>query len=316
MDFYAEFLRLTQEPIFSNVLLSCNIVALVCWITTLVTNNFSQIDRLWSILPVIYGWTFVYFANPVNSGQIRLFFMATLVTLWGIRLTYNFWRKGGYSLHDEDYRWVHVRKMFKYPQYKIPFHLFNLVFIAFIQSWLLMGLVTPIWIVATSKPSSQENLNLFDFIVLIMYVIAFLTEIITDEQQFKFQTRKYQWIGEKKKDENTDGQYTSDELKDFKRGFLTRGLFKYSRHPNIFGELSMWWCIYLFTISSQYPNIIENFEYKKLINWSIIAPGFLNLLLHGSTNLTEKISSGKYAEYKKYQAKVSRIIPWLSSDLN
>jgi steroid 5-alpha reductase family enzyme len=50
------------------------------------TKNFSTVDRLWSIVPVIYSWTMVYDFYGIM--------MSILITLWGIRLSYNFYRKG------------------------------------------------------------------------------------------------------------------------------------------------------------------------------------------------------------------------------
>ena len=55
----------------------------------------------------------------------------------------------------------------------------------------------------------------------------------------------------------------------YQRGFLVKGLYKYSRHPNYFGELFLWWCIYLFTVSSQYTLLRETFDYSLLFNYSM-----------------------------------------------
>ncbi len=115
------------DPTFIKFWYFCNIVAFITWILTLINKNFSQIDRLWSILPVLYSWGFVISAilnNPGpqpdvqvisenlgediksgsarpgvvlesdNSSIIRLVFMSFMITIWGCRLTYNFWRKG------------------------------------------------------------------------------------------------------------------------------------------------------------------------------------------------------------------------------
>jgi steroid 5-alpha reductase family enzyme len=43
--------------------------------------------------------------------------MLGLTTLWGLRLTYNFWRKGGYKKGGEDYRWAYIRK--NYPRFLV-----------------------------------------------------------------------------------------------------------------------------------------------------------------------------------------------------
>lgn len=78
---------------------------------------------LWSILPWFYIWIFVYYSN----FNLRLLIIGIFSLLWGIRLTYNFSRKGGYSGH-EDYRWAYLRKAI--PN-KILWVLFNFFFISF-----------------------------------------------------------------------------------------------------------------------------------------------------------------------------------------
>lgn len=223
--------------------------------------------------------------------------MTGLITLWGVRLTYNYWRKGGYKKGEEDYRWTHVKKMFYYPEIKILFHLFNFVFIAFIQNWLLLGLAVPLWHVQTNK-SVQLNRN--DYLAAFCFVCFFVTEIIADEQQWRFQTNKKNWL-------NNKLTANENEIKDFKDGFLTRGLFNYSRHPNFFGELGLWWTIYLFTV------INEHSLFGNLVNYSILGPFVLNLIFLQSTPLTERISLSKYPSYKEYQSKVSRILPWFKT---
>jgi steroid 5-alpha reductase family enzyme len=66
---------------------------------------------------------------------------------------------------------------------------------------------------------------------------------------------------------------------EYKKGFITDGLFRYSRHPNFFCEISMWWVMYLFSVVS------------TGLNLSGIGALLLNLLFLGSTPLTEMISS-------------------------
>lgn len=75
----------------------------------------------------------------------------------------------------------------------------------------------------------------------------------------------------------------------YKKGFITTGLFRYSRHPNFFCEICMWWVMFLFSVGA------------VGLNLSGIGAGLLNLLFLGSTTLTEKISCEKYPEYTQYQ---------------
>ena len=67
-------------------------VALTCFVISEITRNYSQVDKLWSLLPIGYTW-FVAFKAGFDA---RTVLMASLATLWGLRLTYNFSRRGGY----------------------------------------------------------------------------------------------------------------------------------------------------------------------------------------------------------------------------
>mmetsp|Transcript_115814 Transcript_115814/g.248864 ORF Transcript_115814/g.248864 Transcript_115814/m.248864 type:complete len:135 (-) Transcript_115814:647-1051(-) len=115
--------------------------ALFVFILHLLTNNYSQVDKLWSIMPVVYSWTMVGL-NPPNT---RLTLAASIVTIWGIRLTYNFGRKGGYSIKfwtgEEDYRWLVLRNRISNP---IVWFVFNVCFISIYQSLLIMGFTLPL----------------------------------------------------------------------------------------------------------------------------------------------------------------------------
>ena len=70
------------------------------------TQNFSQMDKLWSLLPIAYSWIIA----ARGGMRARLVICAVIVTAWGIRLTVNFARKGAYRLNfwtgNEDYRWA------------------------------------------------------------------------------------------------------------------------------------------------------------------------------------------------------------------
>mmetsp|Transcript_4282 Transcript_4282/g.7675 ORF Transcript_4282/g.7675 Transcript_4282/m.7675 type:complete len:124 (+) Transcript_4282:137-508(+) len=84
-------------------IITCGAVALLCFVVSSISKNYSQVDKIWSIIPVVYAWF------PVCDSRTLL--MACLVTIWGIRLTWNFNRRGGYKWPlwdgDEDYRVCH-----------------------------------------------------------------------------------------------------------------------------------------------------------------------------------------------------------------
>ena len=158
------FTELLDDQIFQIQLFFCHLLALYAFILAIITGNYSQVDRLWSIIPSLYAWSYVYFEFSKNGTQTdtfyRLFIMSILITSWSIRLTFNYWRKGGYTVGSEDYRWEHVKKFLHYPEYKIPFQIFNLTFIAAFQNWLLYAVTLPMWYI--QKYNRREPFNMYD----------------------------------------------------------------------------------------------------------------------------------------------------------
>ena len=101
---------------FGDMLILCLVLAALCWLLSVLTKEYSWVDRTWSIAPPIYC---LWVAGAAGFDDARLNLMAALVTLWGVRLTFNFARKGGYQKGGEDYRWrrsgsVRVRWAFRY----------------------------------------------------------------------------------------------------------------------------------------------------------------------------------------------------------
>ncbi len=211
--------------------------------------------------------------------------------------------------------------MFCYPTWK--WQLFNFGFIAFFQNWLLMGIALPLWFIQTNKPTratiKQEPFNWLDLVLTLVWLMFFAIEVVADKQQFRFQTNKYRFLEMSLKQKKAfKEQSTVEDLSDYKRGFCTTGLFRYSRHPNFCGELGMWWTIAGFTLSSQLGYITRNLHVVNLLplNFGFVGIVCLTLLFHESTKLTEKITSAKYADYKEYQGKVSRILLGLPGRMN
>ncbi len=115
------------------VLIVAAVVCAFCWIASLITKDTSWVDRIWSIVPVVYVWIFAIAALVDGADATRLIVMAVLVTAWGARLTFNFARKGGYT-GMEDYRWAVLRGRMKPWQFQV----FNLLFIVLYQNALLV----------------------------------------------------------------------------------------------------------------------------------------------------------------------------------
>ena len=66
------FFNYFKDQVFQYFLIGCNALAILVWLLTLITQNFSQMDRLWPILPIIYAWSFLFVSykyNPSNNNN-------------------------------------------------------------------------------------------------------------------------------------------------------------------------------------------------------------------------------------------------------
>lgn len=258
-------------------------VAALCFTVSEITRNYSQVDKLWSLLPPAYAWITVA-AFPTTRTVI----MAVLVTMWGLRLSYNFHRKGGYNIvpwrGEEDYRWKILRDS---PALKgrMRFGLFNLLFISLYQNIIILLFTTPI-LLAALHPSTP--LSVTDIAAALLMLTFLITETIADNQQFRFQTLKRSGSG-------GSGEYRES----LSKGFLTEGLWKFVRHPNFASEQAIWISFYLFGVAAS----------GNWFNFTLLGPVLLVLLFIGSSVMTEKISSSKYPEYSTYQKEVPKFIP-------
>lgn len=256
--------------------------AILCFIVSEITQNYSQVDKLWSIMPIIYSLvTLIAFPTP------RILLMTLLVTAWGLRLSYNFGRKGGYNIipwkGEEDYRWKILREN-PLLEGRIRFGLFNLFFISFYQQFLILLFTTPLLVAAKY---SSSNLNLLDLFAASLFLIFLTVETVADNQLFRFHSRKK--LGLK------DGIYKES----LSKGFMSEGLWRYSRHPNFVSEQSIWLSFYVFSIAAS----------GEWLNWTVTGAVLLIFLFAGSTYMTESISSTKYPAYIIYQKNTAKFIP-------
>lgn len=278
-----------QNSTLHTLIVICAVSVIYCFVVGEISRNNSQMDKLWSILPIIYAWV-----TAVKGGcSLRLVIMAILVSIWGCRLTYNFAKKGAYSLRfwegEEDYRWPILRKN-KFLKNKFCWALFDLFFISIFQNAIVLMITLPMVAVMSSK----APFGLWDTIATLLVLSCILYETIADKQQMAFQTAKWDMIKSGKKLEELPLPYS--------RGFNTNGLWAYARHPNYFAEQSTWVCLYLFTLGA---GVTKN----GCFNWSLVGSMLLILLFIGSSIFGESVSSKKYPLYKDYQKKVNKYLP-------
>lgn len=278
-----------QQETLLILLIVFGAAVLYCFIIGEISRNNSQMDKIWSIIPIAYAWIIAgkSWMNP------RTAIFAVLVTLWGIRLTINFARKGAYSIKfwegEEDYRWQVLRQK-KVLQNKVVWAFFDLFFISFYQNLLVLAICLP----SLACMSSNEPMGAFDYVAILASTGFLLIETAADEQQMAFHTTKKKLLAE--------GKSLEELPAPFNKGFNTTGLFLYCRHPNYLGEQGFWLALYFFVIGSGVANY-------GIFNWTLIGPMFLILLFLGSSAFGEAVTNSKYPEYHLYLKQVFKYFP-------
>ncbi|TRM65058.1 hypothetical protein BD626DRAFT_400372 [Schizophyllum amplum] len=320
----------------------CTFTTVATYIASLVTSNVSQVDRVWTFLPTIYTAYFAllplfpntqpFFLFPYTPKELdvpnelspRAVLMLALVVTWMSRLSYNTWRRGLFSLKDEDYRWAVLRQ-------KIPpwlFQVLNLTFIATIQNMLLLYIAVPTAIASVYQ--SRAPLTVTDYALAALTLVDLALEFTADNQQYAFHAYKHAILAADKGDTSVPAydlaqQWPGARLNwvpaDARRGFVTRGLWAYVRHPNFACEQTFWWLITLFPVLPPHTGA-PPLSLKAIINapstwvmlsrlWPLFPGVALSLLFYSSTPFTESISVSKYPEaYAAYQARVAMFKPW------
>jgi len=225
--------------------------------------NNGLVDIAWGLGFVIAA-VYSYFAGGFQTERATLITILTL--LWGLRLAYYLFKRNWNK--PEDYRYVNMRKRWgtKYVYIKIFLNVYML------QLVLLFIIAQPILL---TNVASNKGLGILDYIGLAVWIIGYIFEVVGDNQLKSFI----------KKPEN-------------KGRLMKTGLWKYTRHPNYFGEATMWWGIFIIALSS--PN-----------GWlGIISPIVITLLLlfvSGVPMLEKKYKN--HPEFAEYALRTSKFIP-------
>jgi len=194
--------------IYSYALIAIVAFALTGWLLSFATHKYSHVDSMWSLFMVITAYISAIFMQDLsNRGWIVLI----AVTLWALRLSlFLTWR----NWDKEDHRYETIR------QNNEPHFWFKSVYIIFgFQAALAWVISYPLYVSITS----QSSLHWLDAAAAILFVVGFYWEAVADWQlmQFRRQASHPQEV-------------------------LQTGLWRYSRHPNYFGECLIWWGFGLF----------------------------------------------------------------------
>ena len=203
----------------------------------------------------------------VENKSITDTILFFFVIIWGIRLgSYLFKR---ISRDKEDVRFEKAKKKFLW----------------FLQYWMGQAL----WVSITSCAAviailkvDNSDINIYTLIGVTFWLIGFSVEVIADIQKDNFK-----------------------KINDSSKNFISSGLWALSRHPNYFGEITLWFGIYIISFSS-----FSGIEYL-----TIISPLFVYLLLTrmSGINMLEKIADERYghlSNYLKYKENTPVLFPY------
>jgi len=237
----------------------------ILWIFSIILKNVSIVDIFWGFGYVLVGIFYYLFSE---GYELRKLVVLILVAVWGLRLTiYLAWRNIG---KGEDFRYQEFRR--KYGEHRYWWF-------SFFQTFLLQGIL--MWLISAPLLGAQhmpvsDNLNIFDYIGIAFWIIGFTFEAGGDFQLAKF-----------KKNPANKGKV------------LDTGFWKYTRHPNYFGDSAVWWGFGFISIAAgSYIPVLGSILMTALI------------IKVSGVAMLEKSLKDKKPEYKAYIEKTSAFIPW------
>ncbi len=256
---------MTYFPIYISALLFILTLMTILWLVSVRLKNVSIIDMFWGFGFVLSAFFYAYSSDGLTP---RIILILLLVTLWGLRLSiYLALRNWGKA---EDFRYQKFRKDYGEKRYW---------WISFFQTFLLQG--TLMWLISApllgAMTEKQDwNLNFLDYFGLTFWLIGFTFEMVGDFQLAQF----------KRNPENKDK-------------VLKSGLWRFTRHPNYFGDAMIWIAFALFSMAAD--------SYLPVAG-SIIMIYFL-IKVSGVALLESSLKKTK-PEYHEYIRQTNAFIPW------
>jgi steroid 5-alpha reductase family enzyme len=248
--------------VVAGVILACMVTL---WVVSLALRNSSIVDIFWGTGFVIATW--VYFSLTPDGFAARKWLLSILVTLWGLRLSlYILWRNWG---KPEDFRYQTWRKeaggMWWWRSF---FKVFLL------QGLLMWGISVPL--LGAQISATPDSLTLLDLAAILVWAVGFLFEALGDLQMARFKANPAN-----------------------KGKVMNTGVWRYTRHPNYFGDAAQWWAYYLMAAAA------GGF-------WTIFSPIIMTTLLMRVSGVTllEKSLKETKPGYKDYMETTNAFVPW------
>jgi steroid 5-alpha reductase family enzyme len=235
------------------------------WLVSLWLKDSSIVDIFWGAGFVVVNWV-SFFLVP-EGVPARQWLLNVLVTLWGLRLAIHiFLRNAG---KGEDFRYRKWREESGRNWWWFSF------FKVFLLQGVLMWIIS-VPIVAVQNAVQPQNLIWLDFVGVAVWLFGFFFEAVGDWQLKRFKSNP----------EN-------------KGKVLKSGVWRYTRHPNYFGDAAQWWGFYLIALAAG-------------AFWTIFSPIIMTILLLriSGVALLEKSLEDTKPGYQAYKETTSAFVPW------
>ena len=252
-------------------------ILLYIYCQTLGKKDNSWIDSMWGLSFVIPHMV-IFGLRGFDDINLRMILVTSLVIIWGVRLSIYIWNRH----KSEDYRYKLMRTGWERQGEKV-YYLKSFFIIFMLQGVLSLIINSSVLYINIYSEANSNELIWTDYLGIGIWVIGFLIEVISDQQ-------------------------LTNHLKNPKPNsgkFLKTGFWRYSRHPNYFGESVLWWGIYLISCSL-------NLGWTTFFSALIIT--LLIRFLSGVPFPERKYR--KNEEWKEYCKETNVFVPWFVNKIN
>lgn len=239
------------------------------WLLSLPLRNASIVDPFWGSAFVLAAFAVAFADGGAGTGPRRALAL-TLVTAWGLRLSLHLLRRN--AGHGEDPRYAAMRS-----GHGARFWWVSLFTVFLLQALLAWVISAPVQ-VAVARPST--SLGLLDGAAAALWAVGLLFEAVGDWQLTRF-----------RREAGTRGRV------------LDTGLWRYTRHPNYFGDACAWWGLGLLGLAAGAP-------------LTLLGPALMTFLLVrvSGVALLEKDIAERRPGYRAYVARTSAFLPWFPKE--
>jgi steroid 5-alpha reductase family enzyme len=254
---------LTFRDLAPVTLIAVGALMVLVWLVSVVLRDASIVDVVWGLgfaMIAVLGWA------VVDGVPARRTLVTILTVVWGLRLAVHLLMRNLGA--GEDYRYRAMRR-----RWGPRFSLISLVTVFGLQGVLMWVVSLPVQ--AAQAATAPDALTWVDGLGVVLWIVGFSFEVLGDSQLRRF-----------KADPANEGKV------------MDRGLWRYTRHPNYFGDATLWWGLGIIALSARGW-------------WALIGPVVMTVLLLrvSGVPLLERRMQRTRPDYEEYARRTSVFVP-------